>query len=412
MPEYQLGFADYVATHPEVGDPLTDEYPISSHYNVQETTGGLLVYQVSSNQIDFAEFASMTEPPVPPADVRDAIMTAAESYLGVRYGMPPGPGQFDCSSYVLQVYADAGLPFKGVRTAEQIRQQCAPIAWDEVQPGDLLFFVETYQVSEPPGPDGYAASHVGISYGVGTFRMINAVEPAVQITAIDTDFWQTHLQSAGRHPDIAAAPPDSAPVPGNVAAVDISNYQEWGCAPETLSAYLATLDPVPTRVIVRLASYLEPAHLRATAIAQLRAASALYPGTVQSLGCYGWCYVQANPQREVDYWHAQIMEAQPAPLHDFWLDVEDEENCPTEGQLLAELDLLDGLGYEPGIYTGKPFWEAHFGRCDAAMFLYPVWIANYSTAYTIDTVPIPAGWDEAQGWQYSATPCDRDVFRA
>lgn len=135
--------------------------------------------------------------------IRDQIIDIAASYAGVPYGMPPGVGQVDCSSYILEVFAHAGLPFPGgVRTAEQERQACTPIGWDEVLPGDLLFFEHTYEPSEPPGPDGHVASHVGISLGAGTQRMWNAVEPVVEETDISTSYWQQHLFAAGRPPGL------------------------------------------------------------------------------------------------------------------------------------------------------------------------------------------------------------------
>lgn len=364
-----------------------------------------------------ARFPVPAPAPPPPggsssaAQLRGDIIATAMSYAGTPYGMPPGPGEVDCSSYVLEVYAAVELAIPNCRTAEQIRQQCDPIPWDAVQPGDLLFFVDTYDVTEPPGPDGYAASHIGISLGAGTYQMWNAVEPVVTCSDIGTDYWQGHLLEARVQPALAALE-GTAPATAQVEAIDVSNYQPWATGPARLASYMATLSPQPTRVIVRLASYLEPAHLRITAIAQLQAATALYPDIVHSLGCYGWMYRQADPRTEVDYWHAQIIEALSAPLYEFWLDVEDGANCPTDAQILTELELLEGLGYHPGVYTGKFFWDDHFARCDPAIYQYPAWIANYSTDYTLDTVPLPHGWTQAQGHQYTSDPCDRNVFRS
>jgi|SRR5262245_39794503 len=270
MPSYELGFAEYAAAHPEVGAPLTDEWGISPHYNVQETTNGLLVYQIASDAVQFADFTAHDGSP----------------------GTPPEP------------------------------------------------------------------------------------------------------------------------TTGQVEAIDVSNYQEWAQDASELKAYIQGLTPPPTRVIVRLASYLEPANLRAIAIDQLRAASALYPSTIKSLGAYGWMYRQAVPSAEVAYWNQQVGDAQPAPLYDMWLDVEDDANCPTLSQINTCLELLTDLHYRPGVYTGKPFWEEHFGTAGGPVYDYPLWIANYSPAYTLDTVPIPSGWVKAQGWQYTSAPCDRNVFRS
>lgn len=135
--------------------------------------------------------------------LRDQIIAVAAGYAGVPYQMPPDDETFDCSSYVLRVFAEVGLPFpSGVRTAEQERQACAPIGWSELLPGDLVFFEHTYEPSEPPGPDGHVASHVGISLGAGSFRMWNAVEPVVEETDISTSYWQRRLLAAGRPPGL------------------------------------------------------------------------------------------------------------------------------------------------------------------------------------------------------------------
>src|SRR5262245_14414578 len=76
--------------------------------------------------------------------LRARIIQVAESYEGTEYGMPPdGVTTLDCSLYVLEVYAGVDLEFTGIRTAEQIRQACTPLAWEAVQAGDLLFFEHT-----------------------------------------------------------------------------------------------------------------------------------------------------------------------------------------------------------------------------------------------------------------------------
>lgn len=57
VPEFVLGFADYAATHSNVGEPLTEEYT-QTEYNghvvrAQLTTNGLLLYHTESNTITF-----------------------------------------------------------------------------------------------------------------------------------------------------------------------------------------------------------------------------------------------------------------------------------------------------------------------------------------------------------------------
>src|SRR3954453_5254022 len=110
-----------------------------------------------------------------------ALWAACEARKGIPYRMEPPPdgvSNLDCSLFVLQTATAAGVPFPaGVRTAEQIRQALITIVagedggWQDVQAGDILFFKDTYQAPELPGPDGNVATHVGWSLGAGTHQM-------------------------------------------------------------------------------------------------------------------------------------------------------------------------------------------------------------------------------------------------
>ena len=119
--------------------------------------------------------------------------------------MPPdGVSNLDCSLFILRTFRDAGVPFPpGIRTAEQIRQACTPIADSDVQPGDLLFFQNTY-----PAGDG-VASHCGVSLGSGTGQMWDchafpseAGPPGVGLTNVRTDYWEGHWLDSRRPPGL------------------------------------------------------------------------------------------------------------------------------------------------------------------------------------------------------------------
>ncbi len=152
--------------------------------------------------------------------IRDDIIRIAATYVGKPYGLPPGPGQLDCSSYVEKVYTQVGIPFKS-RTAEQLRQECIPIGWNEVLPGDLLFAENTYNITEAKGPDGHVASHVMISLGAGTGQAWSAQEPAVKLANINTPYWQDHLFAAGRSPKLTST------VPVNNLEERVSAIEAW-----------------------------------------------------------------------------------------------------------------------------------------------------------------------------------------
>ena len=134
--------------------------------------------------------------------MRDKIIATAASRKGIPYLMPPDPsGQssLDCSLFVDLTFRDAGAPFPGgVRTAQQIRDACDEIDSSEVQPGDLVFFQNTY----PAGAG--VASHVGISLGSGTRQMWDchafpgdSGPPGVGITNIAV-WWPDYWLAAGR----------------------------------------------------------------------------------------------------------------------------------------------------------------------------------------------------------------------
>jgi cell wall-associated NlpC family hydrolase len=149
------------------------------------------------------------------------VMAEAEPsrWASIPYGLPPVPNSIaapqgrqsiDCSLYVLAVFAQAGIPFQGVRTAEQIRQAIGTVvAWGDVRPGDLLFFERTYQTHE-------RATHIGISHGAGSAKMFDARErsnsnSAVGLTLIGTDYWQTRIIEARRPQALVAPPPSPLP---------------------------------------------------------------------------------------------------------------------------------------------------------------------------------------------------------
>lgn len=149
------------------------------------------------------------------ADKRTELLDAARSLTGLRYRLDPPPriddGTIDCSLMVLEAAKNAGIPLPpGVRTAEQIRWASFPIAWDDVRPGDLLFFENTYNAG-PPSSDGHIASHIGLSLGAGTRRMIDARErgaSAVGETDISTPYWQERIFDARRLPGLAMQEPE------------------------------------------------------------------------------------------------------------------------------------------------------------------------------------------------------------
>ncbi len=130
--------------------------------------------------------------PVPTAaaqgagDLAKRVIGLAETWLGVPYvfGGCSRAG-VDCSCLVQNVYAAVGIRIPRVA----VDQFNATAPTSDPQPGDLVFFANTYQ----PG-----ISHVGIYIGNG--RQINAptTGQVVSVAPVHTGYWGAHYAGARR----------------------------------------------------------------------------------------------------------------------------------------------------------------------------------------------------------------------
>jgi hypothetical protein len=140
-------------------------------------------------------------------DVRDYIIAIARSVIGLPYlwgGADPGNG-FDCSGLVQWVYRHIGINLP--RTAQLQYDATVPV--EEPQPGDLVFFKDTYK-QDPAEP----ITHVAIYAGNG--QMINAPSEGqrVRVEPI-TGYWAQHLAGYRRPAALQTdAPAPPAPAPG------------------------------------------------------------------------------------------------------------------------------------------------------------------------------------------------------
>ena len=119
----------------------------------------------------------------------NTLITEAEKYLGYPYvwgGSNPSTS-FDCSGFVSYVLTNSGLCNTGRLGAQGLYNISTPVS--DPQPGDLVFFVGTY--------DTTGVSHVGIYVGDG--MMLHCGDP-IQYSNLNTSYWQSHFYAYGRPP--------------------------------------------------------------------------------------------------------------------------------------------------------------------------------------------------------------------
>lgn len=139
-----------------------------------------------------------TTPPtiyeVPPAALADetfaAMLEVAEQFIGYPYvwgGSSPATS-FDCSGFVSWIVNHSGWDV-GRLGATGLYNICIPVSAANARPGDLVFFVGTYDT------DGI--SHCGLYVGDGW--MIHAGDP-IGYANLNSSYWQSHFYAYGRLP--------------------------------------------------------------------------------------------------------------------------------------------------------------------------------------------------------------------
>ena len=124
------------------------------------------------------------------AEARLRLISAAESFLGTpyRYAGLDKSGM-DCSGLVYTSFREA-LNVLVPRTAETIYNWTEKITTNELQPGDLVFFITTAQ----------KISHLGIYTGEGRFIHSASEGPQTGViySGLDESYWKRTYYGAGR----------------------------------------------------------------------------------------------------------------------------------------------------------------------------------------------------------------------
>jgi cell wall-associated NlpC family hydrolase len=142
----------------------------------------------------------------------ESPVAQALSYLGAPYRMGGTTRDgIDCSGLIEVVFRQWGLAMP--RTAAEQFQQGRLIAQQELQPGDLVFFRNTYK---------RGVSHVGIYVGDGRFIHAAGKRKGVVVGELAKSYYQHRFVGARRLGDPSAAPriERAEDAPALVAAVN------------------------------------------------------------------------------------------------------------------------------------------------------------------------------------------------
>jgi peptidoglycan DL-endopeptidase LytE len=123
------------------------------------------------------------------SSLADRVIQIGEKYLGAKYLYGASPSRtdaFDCSSFTMRVFGEAGISLPRTSTAQS--QAGTVVSFNQLQKGDLVFFDTDF--------DG-AINHVGIYAGNG--QMLNAsTSKGVSYTSINSSYWQERFVKAVR----------------------------------------------------------------------------------------------------------------------------------------------------------------------------------------------------------------------
>ena len=127
--------------------------------------------------------------PAAPSNVSGAaILAEAKKYLGTPYVFGgASPSGFDCSGFVYYVLKQLG--FSPYRTPADQYKQGTSVSKDQLKPGDIVFFANTY---------ASGISHVGIYAGNGQFIHSPNSRSTVSYSDLTSGYWANHYYGARR----------------------------------------------------------------------------------------------------------------------------------------------------------------------------------------------------------------------
>ena len=118
-----------------------------------------------------------------------SVVQAAYAFRGTRYVMGgTSRSGFDCSGFVRYILSATGgvdLP----RTATEQFYHGTSVSLAQAQPGDLVFFKNTYK---------QGISHVGIYVGAGQFIHAANAHKGVRTDSLNSSYYQAHFAGLRR----------------------------------------------------------------------------------------------------------------------------------------------------------------------------------------------------------------------
>ena len=170
--------------HPPLGEPLAEDS--------DDDLGGRSTQRLASDSRDRG--LSTLAIPSHGGDALERLRYVAEPFLGAPYrtGGESISG-FDCSGFVRTMVRAFGQDLEG-RSSPAFYTQGVPVAKDELQTGDLLFFSDHHR----------SIGHVAIYLAEGKF-VHASVQRGVIVSDLDEKYYKTKYKGARRHEAFATA---------------------------------------------------------------------------------------------------------------------------------------------------------------------------------------------------------------
>jgi cell wall-associated NlpC family hydrolase len=144
--------------------------------------------EVAEDGFDVEDEVVDTEEIMQESAFGNLIVETAKQYLGVPYVWGGSkPSGFDCSGFVYYVFNKTGYQLSRLMSVQY--KTGTPVEKDELIPGDIVFFQNTYESG---------MSHVGIYVGDGQFIHAPSHGLTVSYADLNSDYYTEHYYGARR----------------------------------------------------------------------------------------------------------------------------------------------------------------------------------------------------------------------